>query len=198
MHYQVFSDCKWQKRNSTQSSFLNCAFIGSMAKKIQGYNSWLQVPLDPGGQMTTSGLSFSPSFRSALFTAGMGGVWYPPSRSSLHRAEQASVPIILTAISHREKSTSHLPVSEPGPSRMVGLGEWEHVNDCPFRIVGSGIPQRKRSRPDKIVVHVHFMVNSKHVNILCINGGRGKYAKFCFNDCTYPLFGVCVPESECV
>lgn len=81
---------------------------------------------------------------------------------------------------------------------MVGLGEWEHVNDCPFRIVGSGIPQRKRSRPDKIVVHVHFMVNSKHVNILCINGGRGKYAKFCFNDCAYPLFGVCVPESECV
>ena len=44
-------------------------------------------------------------------------------------------------------------------------------------VYGEGVPRRKRSRADKIAVQVQVTVNSKHLNIFCISGERGKAAK---------------------
>lgn len=42
---------------------------------------------------------------------------------------------------------------------------------------GEGVPQRKRSRADKVAVQVQVMVNSKHLKIVCINRERGRAAE---------------------
>lgn len=121
MHNQVFLVASSKSATELKPAFFKCEFIGSITKQNPGVFSWIQAPLDPWGQVSTSWLHLSiPLICSPHW--GRSGLMVPSGKLSpqgltcLSSHHQNSY-VILTG-----KSASHFPGLRTSPSRDYMTG----------------------------------------------------------------------------